>query len=122
MKRAVYALCALLALAQPFAYAQQNVQTIGPVTPGNIPVYNSPTIVKDSGFSPSTIIGAVCASPKLGNVLYYTGTQWICQNTGYITLEAFGGGTGVSDNTAALTAARSFPAAVLIILPARKLR
>ncbi len=42
------------------AQAQQNVQTIGPVTPGDIVVYNSPTIVKDSGFSPSTIFNFVC--------------------------------------------------------------
>ncbi len=43
----------LIALALLFfvapAHAQQNVQVIGPITAGDCPLFNSPTIIKDSG-------------------------------------------------------------------------
>lgn len=37
------------------AHAQQNVQTIGPITPGDVAVYNSPTVIKDGGSGPLPI-------------------------------------------------------------------
>lgn len=37
------------ALTPHIALAQQPAQVIGPITPGDIPVFNSPTIIKDSG-------------------------------------------------------------------------
>jgi hypothetical protein len=39
--------------------AAQPVTVIGPVTPGNIPQFNSPTIIKDSGTSASSFGGVV---------------------------------------------------------------
>ena len=39
----------LLTAALTPVCAQQPAQVIGPVTPGNLPVFNSPTIIKDSG-------------------------------------------------------------------------
>ena len=44
----------LLTSALTPVYAQQPAQVIGPVTPGNLPVFNSPTIIKDSG-TPATV-------------------------------------------------------------------
>lgn len=49
MKRLALLLLALLASA---AASAQNVTVIGPVTPGNVPVFNSPTVLKDSGQTP----------------------------------------------------------------------
>lgn len=46
----IISVAAVLFLIGP-VYAQQNVQVIGPVTTGDCPIFNSPTIIKDSGSS-----------------------------------------------------------------------
>jgi hypothetical protein len=48
MKRLALAITFLIA-GMATALAQANVQVIGPITPGNVPQFSSPTIIKDSG-------------------------------------------------------------------------
>src|SRR5438309_2039775 len=47
----------LFLLAVSAAHAQP-VTVIGPVTPGNIPVFNSPTVIKDGGVAPGLVVGS----------------------------------------------------------------
>lgn len=85
-----------------------SIMPTAPVVSGNLASYDGTTgLLKDSGFSPTSIIGALCASPTIGSFLYYTGTAWICLKTGIITPEAYGGGTGAADNGLAINAANA---------------
>lgn len=88
----------------------QNVSVIGPVTPGNIPQFNSTTIIKDSGFSPSSITGGVIivtnsiqaaynSCPSTGGTVYVpvnyteTFTADLTLNTSYCGLVFLGPAT-----------------------------
>lgn len=75
MKRSALAL--LLCLIA-FAAVAQPVTSIGPVTPGNFPIYNSPTVIKDSGYSPTTLFNAVCtlAPTVCTKMLGYVSISW----------------------------------------------
>jgi hypothetical protein len=53
MKRLALAV-ALLIAGVAAALAQSNVQVIGPITPGNVPQFSSPTVIKDSGVAGGT--------------------------------------------------------------------
>lgn len=56
LRRIAVAMVALIT-AGSFALAQQNVTVIGPAaTPGNLPEFNSTTVIKDSGIAASSII------------------------------------------------------------------
>lgn len=78
MKKLGHFVAGLLWLVATPASAQQNVQVIGPVTPGDLPVFNSPTIIKDSG----TPVGNFLVNPfsefdpTLGAPSVSTGISW----------------------------------------------
>src|SRR5262249_26969581 len=54
----------------------QPVTVIGPVTPGDIPQFNSTTVIKDSGISATSIF--IAPTPvRAGDVIYWNGSAWV---------------------------------------------
>jgi hypothetical protein len=74
MKRLTLAILLLICTAA--AAIAQNVTVIGPVTPGDIPQFNSPTVIKDSGFSAVNTVN--CVPPSAGTIAYWNGSAWTC--------------------------------------------
>jgi hypothetical protein len=102
------ALTLLIWLAASAAMAQIPVTVIGPVTPGNLPQFNSPTVIKDSGIPASSITGCQTA----GAFLIGTGSGTQCTNVlgsaaainGSLSL----GGASIGANSLAVTGTSLF--------------
>jgi hypothetical protein len=82
MKRFNTFIAALLLTSSltPAVNAQQPAQVIGPITPGDLSVFNSPTIIKDSGIPASggvsTILDQICSTNN-DSLIRLAGT-WQC--------------------------------------------
>lgn len=92
-KKVTSAIFALFLMNCSIAAAQWQVPS------GNIPIGRGPGVVGFSSSTPSglvpTILNAFCSSHILGTAIYYSGTAWVCVNTGYVMPEHFGGTCGV---------------------------
>ncbi len=57
-------------------------------------------------------LNAFCSSPTIGTALYYTGTQWACVKSGFVSVYMFGAkcDNSTDDYTAIQAAITSFPA------------
>ncbi len=87
MIRAALRFPILSALLWPPLALAQAVTVIGPVTPGNVPQFNSTTIIKDSGIPASALIGCTAA----GAFSVGTGSGVQCSNIAGSTAVLNGG-------------------------------
>lgn len=84
MTRIVLVLAALIAWCFVSASAAQNVTVIGPITPGNIPQFNSTTVIKDSGIPGAP--GTGIRTRLQANADYYVGRDGNDSCTGLANL------------------------------------
>ncbi len=70
MKR-LYLAALLLVLASWPAHAQQPAQVIGPITPGDCPIFSSTTIIKDSGASCSGSFPGTIRRQLTGSINFF---------------------------------------------------
>ena len=92
MKRlGTFIVALLLTSALTPVMAQSPVSVIGPVTPGNVPAFSSPTILKDSGVPASSSPGGF-RTRLTGNLVEYVngnaGSSAACGPTGALTCAA----------------------------------
>jgi len=95
--RILYLTAALLLGA--VAARAQTVTSIGPVTPGHVPAYNSPTVIKDSGIPAAGLVSCTA----LGAFGVGTGSAAQCSTANNSTAVLNGGPLTINPTTQTLT-------------------
>lgn len=90
----------MLAVSPVFAQSTQ-------LAPGQVLGNNTGAQRPATATAFSGLLNSLCASSAVGTILYYTGSQFLCLATGIVTIEAYGGGPGVANNTTAFTNAKA---------------